>query len=412
MAYRASTYRPGTEDEPNVPASRSIRERSPRRNGRRSPGREASAGQGSRRLERSENKSRSPDRSSPLSGTSRRISELERRRENENIERELRAREALERRRETSEKFTERRPSDVQPKDANDRELDKSRAFLHTQIGTYADIFIRDSWQGGAKVTKESSPRFAAEVLLHVRKRFYTTVAMNEAEARAAGYEPVRDPPYGPYKKLILEDMRWVCDAKIKPLTDQYVKELFLCSGCENKNRLYAFEGLLHHYAHKHTSSLSKGTAVVYWKAEWPEHPPFSPEPDIAMSTSHSVAPSTTSSSNGPLVSPRGFLGYNETRELEKMKCEQEIREREFKIKEAKEEIERKEREKAKKEHESKERQARAAEAAERKKRELDDQAAALEKSLNDNQIGGDGAPSVQLNGPSTLQGRPATSLR
>jgi hypothetical protein len=403
MAYRASTYRPGTEDEPNVPASRSIRERSPRRNGRRSPGREASAGQGSRRLERSENRSRSPDRSSPLSGTSRRISELERRRENENIERELRAREAFERKRETSEKFTERRPPDVQPKDANDQELDKS----HAQIGTYADIFIRDSWQGGAKVTKESSPRFAAEVLLHVRKRFYTAVTKNETEARAAGYEPMREP----YKKLILEDMRWVCDTKIKPLTDQYIKELFLCSGCENKNRFYAFEGLLHHYAHKHTKALSKGTAVVHWKAEWPEYPPFSPEPDTAMNTSHSVAPSTTSSSNGPLVSPRGFLGYTETRELEKMKCEQRIREREIKIKEAKEEIERKEREKAKKEYESKERQARAAEAAERKKRELDDQAAALEKFLSDKQIGGDGAPSVQLNGPSTLQGRLATSL-
>src|SRR5580700_9075744 len=109
MAYRASTYRPGIEDEPNIPASRSVRERSPRRIGRRSPGREASIGQGPRRLDRRENRSRSPDRSSPISGASRKISELEKR----NHDREHRAKEGHEWKKDISEKPGERRQPDI-----------------------------------------------------------------------------------------------------------------------------------------------------------------------------------------------------------------------------------------------------------------------------------------------------------
>jgi len=408
MAYRASTYRPGTEDEPNVPASRSVRERSPRRNGRWSPGYEASAGQGSRRLERSENRSRSPDRSGPLSGPPRHTLESEKkRREYDNIERELRAKEALEYKKEISANFTERRQQDFQPMDINDREIDKSQSFLHARIGTYADELIRESWQGGSMVTKESSPRFAAEILLYVRKRFYNTVAKNEAEAFGAGYEPKRDPPNGPYtQKLLLDNMRWVYETKIKPLTDQYSKELFLCNGCENKNRLYTLESVLQHYASKHTSALSKGNVVVHWKAEWPEHPPFHPEPEKVIDLSHSVTPFTSNSSNGPLVSPRGFNGYTDSKEFEKMKRDQEIKERENLIKATKEMIERKEQEKAKKEYEVKERQARVAEAAEKKKREVKEQGAALDKPLGDSQSGGSRASSVQMNDPSKLQGK------
>lgn len=406
MAYRASTYRPGIEDEPNLPASRSGRERSPRRNGRWSPGREPSAGQGPRRLDRRENRSRSPDRSSPISGSSRRMSESEKR----SYDRELRAKEALEWKKDISEKAGERRQLDIPPKEISDREWEKFRASIHARIGGFADEFIRDSWQGGAKITKENSPRFAAEVLLYVRKRFYYEV-LNEAATRLTGYEPKRDPPSGSYtQKLVLEDMKWVCDTKIKPLTDS--KELFLCNGCENNHKFYSFESVLQHYAAKHTSALSSGPIVVNWRAEWPEHPPFNPDPAAAMITSYSVAPLTMSVS-GPPTSPRGFGGYAENKELEKRRREQEIKEREIQIKQAKEEIERKEREKAKRERESKERQLRAAEAAEKKKRELEDQEresrakedAAYEKPFIDNQRGG-AVSSVKQNGRSTLNGR------
>jgi hypothetical protein len=209
---------------------------------------------------------------------------------------------------------------------------------------------------------------------------------------------------------LVLENMKWVFDTKIKPLTDS--KELFLCNGCEYNPRFYSFESVLQHYAAKHTNTLSNGAIVVNWRAEWPEHPPFKPEPDIAMSTFHSVAPSLAMSPSGPPTSPRGFGGYTENKELEKKKREQELRERELQIKQAKEEIERKEREKAKREHESKERQVRAAEAAEKKM--LEDQEresrakedAAYQKSLSDNQRGGGVASSVQQNGRSALKGR------
>jgi hypothetical protein len=343
------------------------------------------------------------------------MSEIEKKkREYENYGRELRAKEALEWKKDIAEKSGERRPLDVQLKEVNDRERDQFQAAIHAQIGAYVDELIRDGWQGGEKVTKESSPRFAAEVLVHVRKRFYTEVARNEAAARTAGHDPKLDPPNGPYtQKLVLENMRWVCDTKIKPLTDQYGKELFLCNGCENHHRLYSFESVLQHYAAKHTSALSIGTIVVHWGAEWPEHPPFNPDPDAAMNTFHSVVPSNTMSANGALTSTRGFGGYTENKELEKRKREREIREREIQIKEAKEEIERKEREKAKREYEYKERQTRAAEAAERKKRELEDQereshaneAATYKEPLSNNQSGGGGASSLQQNGRS-LQGR------
>ena len=66
--------------------------------------------------------------------------------------------------------------------------------------------------------------------LIYVRKRFYAEIAKDEAAARAAGQQAKVDPPNGPFtQKLILENMKWVFDMKIKPHTEQYRKELFLC---------------------------------------------------------------------------------------------------------------------------------------------------------------------------------------
>lgn len=214
------------------------------------------------------------------------------------------------------EKYDERRQLDIHPKEVkevNDREWDDIQAPLRARIGGYADEIIRDGWHGGEKVTKESSPRFAADVLIYVRKRFYAEVAKDEAAARAAGHEPKVDPPNGPYtQKLVLENMKWIFDTKIKPLTEQYSKELFLCNGCENNFKFYGFEGVIQHYAAKHTSALSVGSVVVHWRAEWPEHPPFNPEPDAAINTFHSVPKSNALFANGAVTSPNihGFGGY------------------------------------------------------------------------------------------------------
>jgi hypothetical protein len=214
------------------------------------------------------------------------------------------------------EKYDERRQLDVhlkEVKEVNDREWDDIQAPLRARISGYADEIIRDGWHGGEKVTKESSPKFAADVLIYVRKRFYAEVAKDEAAARAAGHEPKVDPPNGPFtQKLILENMKFVFDTKIKPLTEQYSKELFLCNGCESNFKFYGFEGVIQHYAAKHTSALSVGSIVVHWRAEWPEHPPFNPEPDAAISTFHSVAKPNTIYANGAVTSPHihGFGGY------------------------------------------------------------------------------------------------------
>lgn len=214
------------------------------------------------------------------------------------------------------EKYDERRQQDAnikEVKDVNDREWDDIQAPLRARIGGYADEIIRDGWQGGAKVTKDNAPRFAAEVLIYVRKRFYAEVAKDEAAARAAGHEPKPDPPNGPFtQKLVLENMKWIFDIKIKPLTEQYSKELFLCNGCENNFKFYGFEGVIQHYAAKHTSTLSVGSIVVHWRAEWPEESPFNPDPSANTDTFPPTTKPISLYPNGSAASPHihGYGGY------------------------------------------------------------------------------------------------------
>lgn len=201
------------------------------------------------------------------------------------------------------ERFDERKYQDLQaktdPKDLIDMEWDDIQAPLRARIGGFADEIIRDGWSGGEKVSYESSPLFAAEVLIYVRKRFYAEVAKDEAAIRATGKEPELDPPNGPYtRKLILENMKWVFDTKVKPHTEQYRKELFLCSACNYASKYYGFEGVIQHYAAKHTITLSVGSIVVHWKSEWPEDPPFSPDPGVTnINSYYPTAPGTTVSS-------------------------------------------------------------------------------------------------------------------
>ncbi|KAL5326087.1 hypothetical protein ACEPPN_007225 [Leptodophora sp. 'Broadleaf-Isolate-01'] len=216
------------------------------------------------------------------------------------------------------ERFDERRLQDMQSrsdsKDLVEREWDDMQAPLRARIGSYADETIRDGWNGGEKVSYETSPLFAAGVLIYVRKRFYAEVAKDEAAVRATGREPELDPPHGPFtRKLILENMKWVFDTKIKPHTEQYRKELFLCNACEFANKYYGFEGVIQHFAAKHTSSLSVGSVVVHWKSEWPEYPPFNPEPDNAVKPYYPAAASGTVPypSNGPATQQNyGYGGY------------------------------------------------------------------------------------------------------
>lgn len=206
-----------------------------------------------------------------------------------------------------SAKFEERRQQEAQLKDTKERlerEWEEIQAPVRDRLALYADEYIDSKWRRGKSITKDTSPKFAADVLIHVRQMFYDYVASEDAAACAAGELIRLDPPNGPpTRKLILENMKWLFDSKIKPLTEHFQKELFLCNDCEGNFKFYGFEGVIQHYAAKHTTTLSMGSVVVYWRAEWPEHPPFHPNPTAAKAQ-HYLIPTPSTSIQGQYGRP------------------------------------------------------------------------------------------------------------
>ncbi|KAL8730609.1 MAG: hypothetical protein Q9166_003922 [cf. Caloplaca sp. 2 TL-2023] len=187
----------------------------------------------------------------------------------------------------------QRRHQETQFKDSKetiDRHWDSTQAPIRDRLSALADAVIDERWYGGTAVTKETSPRFAADVLLCVRKQFYDEVAQSDRDAINLIQPGQNGSPNRPTtQKLILENMKWVFDTKIKPFTENFQKELFLCNGCDDNFKFYGFEGVIQHYAAKHTTSLSQGSIVVYWRAEWPDEPPFNPEPSLSKSAYYKV---------------------------------------------------------------------------------------------------------------------------
>lgn len=187
----------------------------------------------------------------------------------------------------------QRRHQETQSKDSKesiDRHWDSVQAPVRDKLSVLADAAIDERWLGGRAVTKENSPKFAADVLLYVRQRFYDDIALANGTAAGAGQLIRSDPPNGPSTQtLTLENMKWLFDTKVKPFTEHFQRELFLCNGCDDNFKFYGFEGVIQHYAAKHTSSLSMGSVVVYWRAEWPEEPPFNPEPSPSKSAHYKV---------------------------------------------------------------------------------------------------------------------------
>lgn len=183
-------------------------------------------------------------------------------------------------------KTEERRQQEERQKEDQkslDDEWETSQRLVRDQISLYADEIIEKKWNGGTSLTKEKCAAFAADVLMHVRTRFYAHITEEDAISRASGPTiklDTADAP--PTRQLVLDNMKWIFDNKIRPLTQQLAKEIFLCNGCENTSRYYGFEAVVQHYASKHTTTLSFGKAIVSWSAEWPEKPPFHPNPDAA----------------------------------------------------------------------------------------------------------------------------------
>ncbi|KAF5531187.1 hypothetical protein FMEXI_13116 [Fusarium mexicanum] len=191
-----------------------------------------------------------------------------------------------------------------EPREVTDQEWDDTQGPVRARISEYADEII-EGWNNGAKVKRKNCPQYAADVLLYVRKRFYAEVAKDTAATIAAGKKPIVEPPEGPWtQRLTLENMKWVFDVKIKPRTEPMRKELFLCNSCLGVNgvlKFFGFEGVLQHYAAKHTVSLSLGNVVVHWRAEWPEVPPFSPDPLAKEKAYHDNESRSALTSNVPI---------------------------------------------------------------------------------------------------------------
>ncbi|KAF2648339.1 hypothetical protein K491DRAFT_642688 [Lophiostoma macrostomum CBS 122681] len=184
-------------------------------------------------------------------------------------------------------------------KEVLDREWEESQRPVREKLSVIADEFINQDWDHGRAVTYENSPKFAVDLLMHVRRRYYAECPdATTVEAQNAGQpgEDLAKP------KLVLENMKWVYDNKLKPLTEQFRKELFLCygTGCETNTRFYGFEGVIQHFGAKHTNTFSVGNVVVAWReAEWPEDTPFHPDP-ISVKHGH----------HGSNVPGHGHSGY------------------------------------------------------------------------------------------------------
>jgi hypothetical protein len=182
-----------------------------------------------------------------------------------------------------STKPADRRFQDVNSKEAKeamDREWEDLQRPIRDKLSAIADDFINQDWDQGKALTFESCPKFAADLLAHVRRKFHEAATTEHGAPQKEPQEDTDDAANKP--KLVLENMKWVYDNKIKPLTEQYRKDLFFCNGqdCESTARPYGFEGVVQHYGAKHTHAFSSGNIVVAWReAEWPEETPFHPDP-------------------------------------------------------------------------------------------------------------------------------------
>lgn len=204
-----------------------------------------------------------------------------------------------------------------------DREWESTQVPIRTQITRLAEERIESKWANGKGVTKDNCPKFAADVLLYVRQKYYDEIGQ-EDEATIPVSETTKldsvDRSNG--RILVLENMKWLFDSQIKPLTENFQKELFLCNGCDGNSKFYGLESVVQHYAAKHTTSLSLGNQVVHWRAEWPNHPPFHPEPSVAKAAYYKIPTPLITSLQGPpnrdpeLLNHYGGFGQRASQEI------------------------------------------------------------------------------------------------
>ncbi|KAI4953736.1 hypothetical protein J4E91_002584 [Alternaria rosae] len=203
-------------------------------------------------------------------------------------------------------KAADRRHTDANSKEARevmDREWEESQRPIRDRLDAIAEDFINQSWDHGSAVTHDNSPKFAADLLVHVRRTYYAEDSEQDSDHPGQHAQPSTD-NMTTRPRLVLDNMKWVYDNKIKPLTEPFRKDIFLChgNGCEYNNKFYGFEGVTQHYGAKHTAAFSSGNVVVAWReAEWPEETPFHPDPLSVKQPQHTHHPSS---------STNGFGGY------------------------------------------------------------------------------------------------------
>ena len=172
-------------------------------------------------------------------------------------------------------------------KEVYDKNYEHAQEPLRKKLSEYAADFINGQWNGARALDKDNAPIFAVQTMLNVRQRY--------SQDKQAGLLPHFEPPGesgsdqesedgtpAPEPFLSLDNMKWVFDNKIRPLTDNHRRELFICAGCsaERKPKWFAFEGLIQHYGAKHTRAFSQGNIVVQWQvSRWPDDPPFHEHP-------------------------------------------------------------------------------------------------------------------------------------
>lgn len=166
------------------------------------------------------------------------------------------------------------------------KDYDRVQDDLRARLVQYVDEYVNQTWRGNPRLDRDTAPIFVAKTIMEVQRKY--------EEERAAGGLPA--PPAKPRTRvpipdpfLSLDNMKWLFENKIKSyLASIYSREIFLCAGCleddpaHQKQAWFAFEGLIQHYAAKHTTDFSKDNITVHWQnTPWPEDPPFHPQPDV-----------------------------------------------------------------------------------------------------------------------------------
>lgn len=186
---------------------------------------------------------------------------------------------------------------------------------LREKLKGFAEQHISSQWADGMAVNKGSSGGFAADVLQYVKSGYLDLIAKEDKLLVAQSMTIPPNSPLHEGRRLKLEDMRWIFDEIVKPHTERFGKDIFLCSICEaTTHKKFSFDAVIQHYAAKHTGSLSRGNAVVYWKADWPLEPPFHPAPDtlwhreadhrFSTTSQHAPSPAWTPFTQSSWMSP------------------------------------------------------------------------------------------------------------